>query len=152
MCANALVCVMWDGSLLVYKVSDNSAIGFAIETYTPSRSKIVRAFSGGKDTIILLLEDGSILARGDNRDGQLSAIGGEKVVEWTAAFAVHQSNNIKMIVFGSMHIVVLDKDGSAYGYGENSEGQLDIFKHSSPLTNVQKVQCKCSVQTCIILY
>jgi alpha-tubulin suppressor-like RCC1 family protein len=142
-CNDTLVCTMVDGSLLVYSVVD-SDVPIAIERYTTD-SKVLKTFSGGSDMIIVLLADGSIMVRGNNIYNQLQvstdSIAEKYIKTWTRGFEQYSSLKLKMVEFGSQHIVCLDTSGKANGYGFNNDAQLTIF-NDGPIEGTQKVQCK----------
>jgi alpha-tubulin suppressor-like RCC1 family protein len=139
-CCDTLICTMVDGSLLLYSVCD-SDVPVSIERYAPP-SLVLKTFSGGGDMILVLLNDGRIMVRGSNRDNQLQASSNQRYIEnWTQGFMQYDSRDIKSVEFGSQHIVILDKNGVAMGYGCDDDLQLKIFKRK-PLANVQKIQCE----------
>jgi alpha-tubulin suppressor-like RCC1 family protein len=138
-CSDTLICTMTDGSVLLYSVVD-SDVPFTTERYIPE-SKVLKTFSGGADMILVLLADGSIMVRGSNMYNQLQVATAEKYIEtWTRGFEQYSSLELKQVEFGSQHIVCLDSNGEANGYGCNEDMQLKIFKRK-PLAKVQKIQC-----------
>jgi alpha-tubulin suppressor-like RCC1 family protein len=136
---------MLDGTLLLYSVCDGD-VAVSIERYCPE-SRVLRTYSGGGDMIIVLLEDGSIMVRGSNAFNQLHVTSydlktkqGLYINTWTRGFADYSAARIKSFSIGRSSVLVLDKSGSAQGFGSNDDGQLSMFK-DGPVASAQKIQC-----------
>ena len=84
------------------------------------------AIAGGSTHIIALKNDGTVWGSGNNRSGQLG-IGTNGVNFSTNTFqpALNMSN-IVAIVGGSNHTITLKNDGTVWGSGDNTYGQLGI--------------------------
>ncbi len=92
--------------------------------FIPFNNKIVDLANGEKHTLALL-NDGTILAWGDNAYGQSNV----------PSAAINA--NIVAVAAGNGVSVILKNDGSVYAWGNNSYGQLGI----NGLTNVKRISC-----------
>lgn len=137
-CSNEIVAVKQDGSVVIYSVS-SSKDGWICTTSHRFEYDAVKCFAGG-NSMFIILKDTSVYARGANSCNQLQ-IGVKDIFAdtWTIS-AISKHKGIKQMAFGSSHVVLLDSCNFAFGFGNNQDGQLDLFSRG-PMKNVQKVQC-----------
>lgn len=93
------------------------------------------AISVGYRHGLVLMEDGTVRAFGDNSNGQLGDGSSESVRDYPVT-AVGLSDIVK-VAGGSMHSVALKADGTVWVWGRNSYGNLgqgtqDAAAHSTP--------------------
>lgn len=85
----------------------------------------VTAIAAGSGFILLLKNDGSLWAAGDDSFGELGD--GNTNASWTTnRFEEVVSNNVTAISCGETHSLFLKNNGSLWGMGGNSSGQLGL--------------------------
>ena len=91
----------------------------------------------GSDHTVVLMTDGSLYGTGNNTDGQLTD-SGDKTSLTKIEMPTTMSVNVKpkYIACGSYHTVVLMTDGSLYGTGKNTDGQLTDSGDKTSLTKI----------------
>ena len=101
----------------------------------------------GENHSLILKEDGTVWGCGYNKDGQL----GDGNVTETQKTLVQMTNatNVKQIVCGQNYSLILKKDGTVWGCGNNSNGQLGdgttttqkSLVQMTDATNVKAISC-----------
>lgn len=77
--------------------------------------------AGGEFFTLAVKSDGTVMAWGDNRNGQL---GDGTTVKKTEPVQVHTLTNIVSVAAGTFHSLAVDKDGGLWAWGQNTYGQL----------------------------
>ncbi len=92
---------------------------------TPITNKLATAISCGYNFTIVLMSDGTVYGTGLNTSGQL---GNGTMVTSTTYMLTEMVNStgkvVKAISCGNYHTIILMTDGSIYGTGMNTSGQL----------------------------
>ena len=124
------IVLMDDGS--VYGTGSNSfgelGNGFTIQkttltAMTPISGKTVKAIACGGFHTIVLMTDGSVYGTGNNSNGQLGNETNDNKTTLTAMTPI-SGKTVTAISCGNYHTIVLMTDGTVYGTGNNSNGQL----------------------------
>ncbi|WP_224362636.1 RCC1 domain-containing protein [Hyalangium versicolor] len=103
-------------------------------TLISSLSGVV-AITVGYRHALVLMEDGTVRAFGDNSTGQLGDGSSASLADYPVA--VSGLSDVVKVVAGSMHSVALRRDGTVWVWGRNSYGNLgggtvDSTPHSTP--------------------
>lgn len=94
-------------------------------------AKPVSTFDAGSFHSMVLLDDGTLLATGNNGNGQLG--NGNRVGQMQSVAIAH---DVRMVSAGGGHTLFIDNDGVLWGMGANYEGQLggsSLFPKTSPI-------------------
>jgi alpha-tubulin suppressor-like RCC1 family protein len=136
---NAIICYTTDGSqpttssptigsgvgLLLTNSTELMATAFQSGTNSGTVAgnylKVISAIACGENHIISLIKDGTVVAWGDNSDGQIGVNGGEAS---SGPVPVTGLSNIVAVAAGAYHSVALDSNGLVWAWGDNSDGQL----------------------------
>ena len=119
----------------------------------------VKQIACGDDFTFILKNDGSIWACGDGGDGQLG-LGTNMYKTTFTKITTNINNDVKEIVCGDYHTVILKNDGSVWATGGNGEGQLGLgsttgdnrstfTKITTNVSNVKQIACG-SIHTFIL--
>ena len=84
-------------------------------------SNIIQVACGGSHTVALK-KDGSVIVVGENSSGQLGLNTQDDMLSFTNMLNVN--NDIIKVACGTNHTLVLKNDGTVWGTGNNSSGQL----------------------------
>ena len=107
-------------------------------TMIPEGSKVINT-KCGRDFTMILLDNGMVYGCGDNNNGQLG-IGTTDTPQRTLIAmdlsTIPTGRKIINIACGSLHTIVLLDDGTVYGCGYNSFGQLGIGSTDTPQTTL----------------
>jgi alpha-tubulin suppressor-like RCC1 family protein len=103
-------------------------------TRIPSLSGAV-AISAGYRHALVLMEDGTVRAFGDNSTGQLGDGSSVSIADYPVT--VLGLSDVVKVVAGSMHSAALRRDGSVWVWGRNTYGNLgqgsaDATPHATP--------------------
>ena len=79
----------------------------------PSSTNLPRSIAAGSEHTIVLREDGTVVAAGNNENGRCDVSG------W---------RNIVAIAAGEQHTAGLQADGTVVTIGNNRYGQLDVYE------------------------
>jgi alpha-tubulin suppressor-like RCC1 family protein len=92
------------------------------------RGAKVEAIAAGQGHTLALKEDGTVLAWGYNRDGELGDGTNEDSPAPTRVKDFHDSSGrlsgVRAVAAGSSHSLALKEDGTVWAWGYNSDGQL----------------------------
>ena len=112
----------------------------------------VKAVYAGGDHSIYLLNDGKVLAVGDNTYGQLG-VGESQPLKYPMEI-LNEEDGVKSVSTGTYHTMILFKDGTVKACGKNTYGQLgdgtntqrfslvDVkLSEDVKLKNVKKISC-----------
>jgi alpha-tubulin suppressor-like RCC1 family protein len=142
---NQSLALRQDGALFVWGSNADGRLGLGTPTtqdvVTRSTPTQVTALSGvlaatfGYDHTLVLLEDGTVRAFGDNSLGQL---GDGSVEDRHYPVEVPGLTDVIQVVGGSKHSLALKRDGTVWAWGRNAFGNLgqglaDADPHSTPL-------------------
>jgi alpha-tubulin suppressor-like RCC1 family protein len=89
----------------------------------------VTAIAAGAEHSLALLSNGTVMAWGNNEDGQL---GDGTLTNRTTPVAVHGLSDVTAIAAGGNHSMALLANGTVYTWGENEFGQLGTGSSSGP--------------------
>ena len=82
----------------------------------------VASLSAGEEHIVLIKNDGTVWALGDNEKGKLGI--GPRSSYTLTPVCIMDLHNIVAVDAGQYHSIVLDKDGNVYTWGWNDLGQI----------------------------
>ncbi len=117
-----------DRTVMAWGLNDHSQLGIGIGS--PSTQSIpvpvhdlknVKAIAGGSLHSLALLEDGTVMAWGDNSYGQL---GDGTNTSRATPVQVMGLQKVKAITGGNFHSLALLEDGTVMAWGDNAYGQL----------------------------
>ena len=80
-----------------------------------------KAVTAGSDHSMVLKQDGSVWAAGQNEHGQL---GDESTLLVSSSFIKVMSSGAQALAAGRYHSMVLKQDGSVWDTGRNNHGQF----------------------------
>lgn len=117
-----------DGSLWVWGGNAKSQLGNNATADVQQPSKIgtltwVSVAAGGAHSLAIR-SDGTLWAWGDNSSGQLGIPTSNTAVTATTPTQVGTATNWSVIASGLAHSLALRTDGTLYGWGANSNGQV----------------------------
>ena len=92
----------------------------------------VAFISAGKEHTMIIKNDGSLWACGNNESGQFG--NGTKTSSNTP---VHIMNNVSSVSAGARHTLIIKGDGSVWACGDNADGQLGDGTTEERLTPVR---------------
>ena len=140
-----------DGNLWVAGMNDKNQLGISENAgktmavqhlvKVPNLSKVI-SVGCGKAHAIVVCEDGSVYAAGDNSKGQL----GTGDLTSNATFRkINGISDAKIAGCGATTSFIIKKDNSLFACGENAKGQLGIGNTTSPIktftdTNMKNVK------------
>jgi E3 ubiquitin-protein ligase HERC3 len=112
-------------------------------TFTPTIipglvGKKVTRVSCGYDMSVALTDKGLVYTFGANNLGQLG-LGHTKAVVGVNQVTALASSTIVQAEAGWTHVLALDDQGQAYGWGDNSLGQLGLGYKDSPILDVRQI-------------
>eukprot|EP00301_Raphidiophrys_heterophryoidea_P022040 c6292_g1_i1.p1 GENE.c6292_g1_i1~~c6292_g1_i1.p1 ORF type:complete len:436 (-),score=95.26 c6292_g1_i1:316-1623(-) len=113
-------------------------------TYTPTvitglmGKKVVRV-SCGYDTSVAVTDRGLVYTFGDNSMGQLG-LGHKRPMTGVSQVVALADTVIVQAEAGWAHVLALDEQGVAYGWGDNSLGQLGLGFKDSPVLEVSPIE------------
>jgi len=126
------VALLTDGSLCGWGLNTSGQLGInntinrSTATIIPLPSgKSVKQFSCGGYHTVILMTDGTVYSCGLNSNGQL----GNGTTNNSLSLSIvnlPQGKNVKEVICGGYHTIVLMTDNTLYGCGLNSSGQLGI--------------------------
>ncbi|SDY79831.1 Alpha-tubulin suppressor [Asanoa ishikariensis] len=134
---NLSVALLHDGTLRTWGFNFSGQLG---DGTTSNRSLPVRveglpgrvtAIAAGQNFVLALLANGTVMAWGDNFDGQLGQ-GQADSQPHPVPLAVRLPQRVTSIGAGSFHSLAVLADGSVSGWGLNVSGQLGIGDRVSP--------------------
>jgi len=111
----------------------------------PFNYKVKQIKCGTYHTIVLA-DNNEIFTWGNNECGQIGN-GTKNVSESSFNVKIGENSNVKSIVCGESHSLVLFDNGTVYGWGDNSFGQLALetndeqLKPIKILENIKEVVC-----------
>jgi len=88
---------------------------------------------GANDHSLVLLNDGTVKAFGDNIEGQLGL--GNTTSPITSPALISSLSNVKQIGCGGTYSLVLLNDGTVKAFGYNTSGQLGLGNVTTPITS-----------------
>jgi len=113
-------------------------------TFTPTvitglmGKKVVRV-SCGYDTSVIVTDRGLVYTFGDNSMGQLG-LGHKRPMTGVNQVIALADSTIVQAEAGWAHMLALDEQGVAFGWGDNSLGQLGLGFKDSPITEVATIE------------
>ena len=143
-CGSAYTMVlMTDGT--IYGTGSNSFGQLGINNSTSvniltlminSTGKTPKIISSGSSHFVLLMTDGTLYGTGSNGNGELG-LGNTVSSKTTLTSIPNTTNKVPVnISSGSSHTIVLMSDGTVYGTGLNTSGQLGLTNVVSPVTSL----------------
>lgn len=117
-----------DGTLWVWGGNAKSQLGNNATTDVTQPAKIGTStwasVSAGGTHSLAIRADGTLWAWGDNASGQLGIATSNTAVTATTPAQVGTATNWSVIASGQAHSLALRTDGTLYGWGSNSNGQV----------------------------
>jgi hypothetical protein len=96
------------------------------------------AISCGNSNTIVLMSDGSIYGTGFNGNGQLGLGNTQTPITTLQQMTPMPAGKTPVAIScGNAHTIVLMSDGSIFGAGYNSEGELGLGNTTNPITTLQ---------------
>jgi alpha-tubulin suppressor-like RCC1 family protein len=123
--------INWTGNLGTGNTTQQTSL---VATTMPS-GKTAKMVSCGQNFSAVLMTDGTVYGTGHNTNGQLGT-GNTTAVFSLTLMTNNTGKTPTMISCGNDQIIVLMTDGTIYGCGANSNGQLGIGSSSSPITSL----------------
>lgn len=120
-----------DGQGESYLPGEIIITGYAAMELYAQWAKPVAQIDAGSYHSMVLLDDGTLLAVGNNGNGQLG--NGNRVGQVQSVAIAH---DVRMVSAGGGHTLFVDNDGVSWGMGANYEGQLgssSLFPKTSPI-------------------
>ncbi|MDA8417704.1 MAG: fibronectin type III domain-containing protein [Desulfobacteraceae bacterium] len=122
------------GTAYTFTVTATNAVGVSTRSAVSNRAVVtgssattggerITATVTGSNFTLALLNDGTVLAWGDNSSGQL---GDGSTVSHLIPKAVPGLNNVQALAAGKLHALALLADGTVRAWGDNSAGQLGL--------------------------
>ena len=128
---NCTFIVKNDGSLWACGYNISGQLGIGNNTQKTSFVKVttninndVKQIACGDDFTVILKNDGTVWACGDNSKGQLGL--GDTTQKTSFTKVTTNISNVKQIVCGGSHTYILKNDGSVWSCGLNDAGQLGL--------------------------
>ena len=116
-------------------------IGNGTNTFTEITlpdSKIADSIYLGNGTTIFLTTDNMIYGCGDNSNGELG-IGNQDNQLNIVQLSKPPNKQIQNIYFGRFHVLLLMTDGTLYGSGSNSQGQLGLGADTTSVSSWTRI-------------
>jgi alpha-tubulin suppressor-like RCC1 family protein len=98
----------------------------------------VEAISAGGSHALVLLQDGTVMAWGNNGAGGL---GDGTIVQRDTPVSVNGLSGVKAIAAGEGHSLALMNDGTVMAWGRNDVGQLGLGTTTGPETCMSELPC-----------
>ncbi|MDA8160876.1 MAG: hypothetical protein M0T76_09160, partial [Desulfobacteraceae bacterium] len=122
------------GTAYTFTVTATSAVGVSTRSAVSNRAVVTNSSSSaggeritatvsGVNFTLALLNDGTVLAWGDNSSGQL---GDGSTVGHLTPQAVPGLKNVQALAAGKLHALALLADGTLLAWGDNAAGQLGL--------------------------
>jgi alpha-tubulin suppressor-like RCC1 family protein/chitodextrinase len=121
-----------------YRVCATSSLGssaFSNEASPSTSTVIVGAIAGGRKHSIAVKDDGTVWTWGANDSKQLGT--GSTIASTNIPIRVTTLTGMIAVAAGSDHNLALKSDGTVWGWGFNSTGQLGNSSTSTPATPVK---------------
>jgi alpha-tubulin suppressor-like RCC1 family protein len=130
-----------DGSVWAWGHNQSGQLGDGSKTDRPSPKRVsgvhdVRAVAAGAGFSLVLEADGTVLAWGNNQSGQLGD--GNAPIDHASpekVYGLGPGSTVTAIAAGSSFGLVLKRDGSVFGWGNGTSGQIGdgaATKRSAP--------------------
>jgi alpha-tubulin suppressor-like RCC1 family protein len=151
--SHTTIVLMTDGTIYGVGINSGGALGLG-NTTTPitslqlmlnSTGKTPSIVASGQSHTIVLMSDGTIYGTGVNTNGQLG-LGNITSPQTTLQLMLNTSGKTPVAIYaGSFYTIVLMSDGTIYGTGLNSSGQLGLG-YISQVTTLQEITTISSVR------
>lgn len=131
--AGAHTTYAWTSAGAVLAMGDNSYGQLGNGRTTPAKEPVqIKVVKGlkvakvvtGSDHTLLLTKDGHVYAWGRNTMGQLGLEGGRDTAAPTKLAPFADGGKVVGVAAGNSHSMFVTEDGSVYGVGDNSGGQI----------------------------
>ena len=116
-------------------------------TQATTNTNNIKQVSCGYNQIIILKDDGTLWGCGQNNCGQLGL--GDTTDRYTFTQITTNADDIKEIYCGANHTLILENDGTLWGCGQNTYGQLglgdttDRYTFTQITTNADNIKSVC---------
>ena len=153
---NHTVMLKTDGSLYSCGRNGSGQLGLSSTTDKTTFTKIttnvnndVKQVACGKTNVFILKNDGSVWACGYNTNSFLGVGYNDNRTSFTQV-TTNVNNDVKQIACGEYHTLLLKNDGSVWGCGANTYGQLGLdnntnqktfTKATTNVSNVKQIYC-----------
>lgn len=115
--------------------TNNSSVPVAVIFPEFEVGTYVMGIAGGGSHSLALVNDGTVLAWGDNHDGQVGD--GTNYNSRLKPVLVSSISGVTAIAAGSSHSLAIGSDGTAWAWGSNTHGQIGDGSSANVLTPVQ---------------
>jgi alpha-tubulin suppressor-like RCC1 family protein len=94
-------------------------------------NKVAKQVVAGSDYTMILANDGTVFACGNNLHGELGLLDNNIRITFTTVSPLPKGKVAKQVVAGSNHTMILAEDGTVFACGYNYYKQLGIMKYKN---------------------
>ena len=132
-----------DGTLYRCGTNDTILTPVSIAQDVYLNGKVAKTISAGGGTCLCLISDGTVMAIGNNENGQF---GNGSIVSSSTAVTINALSNIANVIAGASFSFFIKNDNTVMAAGKNNFGQLGIGKTSTKETTPTLVKSSTTLQ------
>lgn len=138
---NSFISITHDGKVVGWGLNENGCLGLGHEESVSTPQEIpltgVKEVASTNKTTFFLMEDGRLMASGSNNHG-LFADGGASMGSLIPK-EITSISKVKNITASPYHALALLEDGTVWGWGNNSKGELGLGYKGATITTPMKI-------------